>query len=227
MIIGMKGVLAGARRRSAAAGVSIVTANVTSADGPTSGTTITLSVDATGANAIFVFFLAGAFTTGFSGVSATYNGAAMTQVFLNDPLAGVLYHGCFRILSPASGAHNAVITVTGDTIGYSASGAIPMSGVNTGTPTGTPATGNDLTGTSTTATVTVSSAANEIVLGSVLVDTAPSTTNGGGQTTQFTLNTAVGANLLRVTSQTGAASVSPSWTFAANAWIAGGFGVKP
>jgi len=222
---------ADARRRwipkvtAAASGPTVITANVVASLGPTSGTTITQAVDCTGANALFVHYLVGAATT-FSGVSATYNGVAMTQVYNYDPFGGLIYEGCFVILAPPSGSHNVVITLTGSTISGSAYGCTPMSGVNQTTPTGTPNTANDVTGTSGTASTTVSSSAGEVVLAMVDMQADQALTNGSGQTTVWSV-TNPGDAVVRLTIQNGAASVSPTFTFTPAPWLSESVPVKP
>lgn len=208
-------------------GPTVITANVAASLGPTSGTTVTQAVDATGANFLVVHYgLVGAGGT-LTGISATYNGVAMTNQYNYDPFAGIVYEGCFTLLSPASGSHNVVITITGDTLAGGFIGATPMSGVNGTTPTGTGVSADDLTGTSGTASVTCTSGTGELVLALVNMDANQPITNGAGQTTVWSLTDVTSPHVFRVTSQSGTASTTSSWTFSASAWIAHNQSIKP
>ncbi len=200
------------------AGPAVIMANVTSAQGPTSGVTITQAVDCTGATCLMsdgTFFPLGTQT----GESATYDGVAMTEEATVDPFAGtVVKMARFILKSPHSGVHNVVITITGTTLTKSEIGCVPLSGVNTTTATGTTVTANDTTGTSGTATATVTSATGELVIAGVLVNNAPTLTPGAGQTALYSvINPA--AEVLSATSKAGAASVVSLWTFTPNIWF--------
>ncbi len=203
---------------SGGAGPAVITANVAKAQGPTSGTTITQAVDCTGATCLVVdvtLFPSGT----LSGQSATYNGVSMTQEAMVDPFSGSTVRTVrFILKSPATGSNNVVVTITGTTLTKSEIGCIPLSGVNTGTATGTTVTANDTTGTSGTATATVTSAVGELVLAFVLVNNAPALTPGGGQTNIYSV-TNVAAEVQSVDSKAGAASVACSWTFTPNIWF--------
>lgn len=211
-----------------ASGPTVITANVVASTSTPSGSTITKNVDGTGASLMIVHYMAFA-TVAFTGVSATYNGNAMTEEWRNDPAAGTIYEGCFSIKSPTSGTQTVIITFTGSTfVQAGVIGCIPMSGTNATTPTGTAVTASDLTGTSNTATVTVSSASGETVLGFVAVAGGGTPTNGAGQTTVWSVDDIATDNAYyRVTQEAGAASVVTDFTFTNQLWLEGGQSIKP
>lgn len=212
---------------ASAGGPSIISANVVANLGPTSGTTITQAVDCTGAGFLVVHYEVGGNGGTISGVSATYNGVAMTNQYNYDPFAGPYIQGCFTLQSPASGSHNVVITITGDTINGSVIGAIPMTGVNATTPTRTGVGASDFSGTTGTASVTCTSATGELVLGFLFLTTSSTCTNGAGQSTVWSVVDIPDDVQFRVTSQSGTASTTSSWTFTATSWSATNQSIKP
>lgn len=197
-----------------------ITANSVFAVGPSSGTTITQAVDGTGATYLRVTAKIDITGTA-SGVSATYNGVSMTQLALVNPFLDTFYYVSFGLVSPASGSHNVVITLAGATILDSQIECIPFSGVNTSTPTGTTVSAS---GTSGTASVTVSSAVGELVVASLVAGSTVSVTPGVGQTVIGTNTT---TDIITATTQIGAASVNSTWTFGINFWATISTPLKP
>lgn len=191
---------------AASAGITVIT-SVKSASATASGTTCTLAVDCTGGDCLYVFCYVGGAST-VATATATYNSVSMTSV-TQTGLPGAFITDCFRLVAPATGSHNAVVTITGTTIAGAAIIAVVLHGVNQTTPEGS-ASVNANTGTSNTATV--SSSTSGLVLGMVYVDTAPTVTSAGGQTTLQTF-TVVSSDLIRVDTIPGAASVAPSWSW--------------
>lgn len=213
------------RRWIPTTGPHVIDGQVAAAVGPTSGTTITQSANCTGANVLYVYSY-GLAAGAWSNSTATFNGVSMTRIAHNDPAAGVAYQDCFRLVAPASGAHNVVVTYTGSTLTLSAIVCVPAYGVNVVTPDGTiPTPTSNLGGASTTATITSSSAAGELVLSFVL--TNQTITNGAGETTVASLFDPVGNSYYKICRQPGAASVVSSYTFAASLWLELANPVKP
>lgn len=114
----------------------------------------------------------------------TYNGVALTQIG-TAAVNGSTSAGHWRLIAPASGAHNVVVTLSADTAALMA-GATTYSGVDQTTPTGT---SNTATGNSTTPTVDIASVSGDIVVDVVAgspVFTLDSA--GAGQTAEWNIS---------------------------------------
>lgn len=157
----------------------------------------------------------------------TYGGTGMTLVGsrvsgtggTNDD--GITY--IYRLLNPASGAANVVVTASGT--GVIIAGASSFSNVHQTTPLGTYASN---AGTSGTGTVTLSSASTEIVFSTIAWDEAPTVTAAGTQTSRWNItssNPLTGAGSTSV----GAASVTHTYTGsdATQDWSVSAVAVKP
>ena len=148
----------------------------------------------------------------------TYNGVAMTSV--GSATNGKQISHMWRLIAPATGANNVVVTLSGggdDIIAVATS----YTGVDQTTPLGTPATA---TGTSTTASVTVTSATNELVVDSVSSNLGTLTVDAS-QTQRG--NAVAGDNQGGASEEAGAASVVMSWTIgSSSAWASVGVGIK-
>lgn len=157
-------------------------------------------------------------TRAVSGV--TYAGAAMTSI------GGITVGGFnmrteqWRLIAPATGANNVVVTMNGTTAEIK-SGAVSMTGVHQTTMVGTQATAS---GSSTTPSVAVTSATDELVMDGIGADTPVSATVGAGQTERWKIVAGVGG---AGSSEAGAASVTMSWTLGVStAWVIAGVSVK-
>jgi len=143
-------------------------------------------------------------------------------------IAGELRAELWRLIAPATGAHNIVVTLD-NTAKFVVHGC-SYTGVNQTTPHGTPA---KATGTSTTASVDATSAAGELVVDSVAsVGTGGTLTVGADQTQRGNGVTTGGTNPSNVnggiSEQAGAASVTMSWGVAvSNEWAIVGVALKP
>src|SRR5204863_1910758 len=116
----------------------------------------------------------------------------------------------WQLLSPAVGSANVVITLS--KAKNVAAGAVSFFGVDQTTPTGAQATA---TGSSMTASVTVASAAGEVVLNAVSANgDAVSLTAAAGQTQRYNTGTGTAGGNVRAAGSTkpGAATVTSSWT---------------
>lgn len=180
---------------------------------------------------VAVEYTTGGGSLGAVGVSAlTYNGVSLTQIIrqvVSDELAIELW----KLSNPASGANT--VSITFDDLVFSAAAALSFTGAHqtTASLTGTAASN---TGTNSSPTVNVSSAAGEIVVDGF----------GLRRNTDFTPNgdPAAGAGQTRHThdasniscyssTEAGAASVTMSWSYTLNSgttyWAIAGVSVKP
>lgn len=89
----------------------------------------------------------------------TFNGVALTQIG-SAAVNGSTSAGHWRLIAPASGAHNVVVTLSADTASLMA-GATSYTNVDQTTPTGT---SNTATGSSTTPSVDVASVSGDLVV---------------------------------------------------------------
>jgi len=161
--------------------------------------------------------------------SVTYNGISLTQISSvangNTERAALFY-----LINPASGTHNIVVTlaVASRFIG----GAYSYTGVNQATPLGTSASA---IGNSSTSSVTISSATNELVV-DVLARRGDLANNpitvGAGQTQRWnrvtTINNANNGEAGTGSSKTGQTSTLMAWSWINNRqWVAIGVSLKP
>jgi hypothetical protein len=193
--------------------------------GTTTGSTINISHTTSGTNRLMLVGVS--FGKGISDTvdSITYNGANLTYVGSHgggsDPRVEI-----WSLVAPDVGTNNLVVNFSGGsgTEGATA-GVTTFTGVEQSTPLGTFASAN---GTSTQASTTVSSAANELVFGVVGVrgDDNFNLSPGSGQTEQWDVHTS-GTNGGASTEE-GAASVVTSWIWGdENRWAVGGVSIKP
>jgi hypothetical protein len=193
-----------------------------------SATSNTFSHTCSGSDRILYVFLNTRFSDLSTGV--TYGGVAMTKLgFVNDPnslTSATLY----RLVDPASGANNVVASFSSARTGLST--AISFTGGDHTTPEGTPVTGSGGPSAGTHPSVTVSSAAGEIVVDgvSLLDDDGTSTlTVGAGQTERANQeDTPPTQCRAAVSTEPGAGSVTMSWTAdTTDAWSQIAVAVKP
>jgi uncharacterized repeat protein (TIGR01451 family) len=165
-------------------------------------------------------------TAGLAVSGVTYAGQALTFVGRQTSPQEVVCE-IWRLVNPPSGAANVVVSVAGSGTGDGLyAGAITYTGVHQTTPLGTLATASN---TSTTASATVSSAANELVFGVLALDDGRTATNAGGQTERWNGRTDSGADGVRAAAatKTGAASTALSWTVESDAWSVCAVPIKP
>lgn len=153
----------------------------------------------------------------------TYNGVAMTLVDEQappDPFNQTLGASLWRLVAPATGTHNVVITIS-NTSDVILGGATSWTGVDQTTPLGTSAKATAQSGT--TATVNVSSATGEVVV-DVVIGLDPISV-GAGQTSRYA-TTGIGLTGAG-SSEPGAGTVTMSWTVANYAWRIVAVPLKP
>lgn len=157
---------------------------------------------------------------GDTGLVRTVSSITYNAVNLTKPAGGTSYNGTsirselWYLANPASGANNVVITLSASVDGELIGGAVSMTGVDQATPVGTAA---NATGQSTTPTVTVTSAVDEMVMDSVAYNLTTGATPGAGQTERWErlaslTNSGVGST------EAGAASVVMDWTTLLSDW---------
>lgn len=150
--------------------------------------------------------------------SVTFGGTGLTSV--SSATNGAQVAHLWRLIAPAASAQNVVVTLSGggsDIIAVATS----YTGVDQTTPLGTPATA---TGTSTTASVAVTSATDELVVDCVSSNLGTLTV-GAGQTERG--NAVAGDNQGGSSTEPGAASVTMSWTIgSSSAWASVGVSIK-
>lgn len=156
------------------------------------------------------------------GTTVTWGGVSMTQIGSGAKVASGTAGGvrAYRIVNPPTGASNIVITPAAgnSAVGYIVSS---YSGVDQTTPVGTPATD---TGSSTTPTVDVSAATDDMVLDMVTA-AAPFSGSGGGQTIEGT-PTDGSSYVARGSREAGATTVTMSHTISSANWATIGFALK-
>jgi len=147
----------------------------------------------------------------------TYNGTALTGLW--DVVRSSYNTSGWFLVNPASGAHDVVVTFATNTAGWSDQGvfALSFTGVDQSTPLNTPGTANNY---STTPSVTVSTAAGEIIVDTVIAGRA--LTEGSNQTKYLTSDKSVGFS-----SQSGADGGEMSWSQTTHHWAIGAVSIKP
>ncbi len=199
--------------------VLAISANGTATSGQTaSGNSLNWShTVASGANRVMYVTLA---IDGLgAGVnSVTYGGVNLTQV---GRTAGNHAVEIWRLVNPSVGTASVFVTL--DSTTAIKGGAVTYNGVDQGTPNGTYASA---TGTGTTATLNVSSAAGRLVLDITNWDNNPTGyTIGAGQTSQWSLTN--GAHRGVTTTEAGASTVTMSSTVSAsNQWEMGAISIN-
>jgi hypothetical protein len=146
--------------------------------------------------------------------NVTYGGTPFTRVGSIVAGGGQNRSEIWQLLSPAVGTANIVVTLSAAK--NVAAGAVSFFGVDQSTPVGSLASGS---GNSTTANVTVSSAAGEVVLDAVSANgDAISLTAGAGQTQRYNTGTGTAGGNVRAGGSTeqGAPTVTMSWTLGAS-----------
>lgn len=150
----------------------------------------------------------------------TYNAVAMTNVWGVNGTTWVRNEG-WRLTAPASGAHNVVVTYGGP-CDQACAGAVTYSGVDQTTPIGTPASAG---GASATASVAVTSATGEVVIGGVSSDPETITPTG---TQRWEVENVGSDTSYGEQTYSGAASVTVQWNLgSSDNWAVGGVSIKP
>lgn len=162
--------------------------------------------------------------TGQVGSSVTYNGVAAT--FVKQTVnQGNRYMELWRLIAPATGANTLAVTFSASMNNVNVQ-AISFTGVDQTTPLGTSVAG---AGNSTTPSVSVSAATNDLVFDAVTIEHAGTFTVGTGQTSRYNGIVAGGGfNKAAGSTEPGAASVTMDWsdTIGGN-WVQIGVPIKP
>lgn len=189
----------------------------------TSVSSLTFAHTCTGSNRLLIVGVSyGDATDTVSGV--TYNSVAMTSVASANQAGAQVTAHIWRLIAPDTGANNVIITFTG-TVTEAVGGAMSFTGVDQTTPLGTAATNTGGAG-STTITVTVSSAADEIVVDTQVLNNAGATVDAS-QTARWDRDGSVLASGGGST-ETGAASTVMSWDVPGGcSYATVGVGIKP
>ncbi|HEX9895911.1 MAG TPA: hypothetical protein VGA78_18410, partial [Gemmatimonadales bacterium] len=170
--------------------------------------------------------------------SVTYNGVGLTQVGSVASATDTRVE-IWRLIAPATGTNNVVITFSANVINGAKAGVATFTGVDQTTPLGTFASANG--NSAGPATVDVTSATNELVFDTVgcegddLGTLCSSLSVGAGQTQRWNLTAAEpgtsGAQTLAAAStEPGAVSVTMSWSISpasAVPWAIGAVPIKP
>lgn len=207
------------RLRAAVLGLALLVPALAAAqptfDAATAGTPVTGNTQqtishTTGAGSNRVLYCA--WSSGGNSVavsSATYAGNAGTEIYDASDGNG-LQLAVYRWLAPTSGANNAVVTFASST--NINGGCISFAGVDQVTPNDSVDPVTDISDT-TDFTNDVASAVNDLVVDFVTaVGDGASGTAGAGQTERIDVAFAGDAQLLLVSHEAGAASVTMSWT---------------
>ena len=167
------------------------------------------------------------YDSGDSVSGVTYDGVAMTAVPLGATSNGTSYL-CFitlyYLIAPNTGTHDIVVSVTGGVFDFGA-GATSYTDVHQTTPLGPAATA---IGTSTTPSVTVSSAVNEIVFDSLSIIHDGTLSVGADQTQRWNSITPNGYLKYAGSTENGAASTTMSWANSnSQTWAIAAVSIKP
>jgi hypothetical protein len=154
-----------------------------------------------------------------SDVSCTYAGNAMTAIGIGVTTTNAHVYA-FYYLNPPAGANNVIASWTTNDAGWIH--VVGFTGVDQNTPIGTPVTSS---GSSTTPSVTVASAINEIIIDAVVAHAAiTANSQGVGQAQIINQTTVVNASQ---SIHNGLSSVVMSWVMANSNWATLGVSIKP
>jgi MSHA biogenesis protein MshQ len=157
--------------------------------------------------------------------SVTYNGVNLTLVGTAEEADNARVE-IWQLLAPPTGTYNVVITFDQSLQRQAIGGVMTFTGVDQFVPVGAFAGANGL---SATASVNVSSAADELVFGVVAAERPASLTPGAAQTEHWNIIIGGGGRTGGAGStQAGAGTVTPSWTLGrSESWAIGAVAIKP
>lgn len=157
--------------------------------------------------------------------TATYNAVSATLVPSSGLTSGNHEVAWYALIAPSTGANNVQITTTPGVATELTGGAVSFTDCHQTTPYGTAVTAS---GTSTTPSVNVSSAATEIVLDNLSILHNGTLTVGAGQTEQWNAIGSGGFAKYAGSRETGAATTTMSWSNSTSqAWAISAVPVKP
>lgn len=154
-------------------------------------------------------------------VAGSYAGTSMTEHW-DTTFASFYRHAGYTLVNPATGAQTVTATYAGSQ-GQLRIGVATYTGVDQTTPVGTP---NTATGSSTTPSVAITSATDELVVDGMAQVANANATAGANQTERWDL---AGTEVsIAGSEEAGAATTTMSWTLPASAaWHIGGIPFKP
>lgn len=167
-------------------------------------------------------------TAGINISGVTYGGVPLSLVLSRNSTQEVVTQ-VWRLVAPASGTANVVVTGTGIASDDSLHvGVTTFTGVDQTTPLGT-AVANS--GTGTAASVSVTAAAGDLVYATMALDDSRTSTSAAGQTDLFnaiqgTANND-GVRAVASTKAGAAGTVTSSWTTGSDAWSTVSVPIKP
>lgn len=146
-------------------------------------------------------------TNGLAVTSVAYG--AQTPTLISGSSDGDIL-GCYELLSPASGSQTVTVTLNGTSPRFCVY-VVSRSGVNTSTPSGTPATA---TGESNAPSVTVTSASGQLVEGFCCIAAPEGISSAGSGQTERENQTNWGDTAISTSAveKAGASSVQLDWT---------------
>lgn len=192
--------------------------------GSGSGSSLTFAHTCSGSNRLLVVWVS-YFDSADAPTGATYNGVAMTAIPSSTAANGDYKIAGYYLINPATGTNNVVISFTGPMFDIGA-GSVSFTDAHQTTPLGTAVTA---TGTSTTPSVTVSSAAGEIVLDGLVIVHSGTLTVDGSQTQLWNSIASNGFQKYAGSMETAAeASTTMSWSNSSSQqWAIGAVPIKP
>lgn len=154
----------------------------------------------------------------------TYNGVALTAVPSGSTNNGQYYITAYYLIAPDAGTYDIVVTVSGSVFDFGA-GAVSYTDVHQTVPLGTAVTA---VGTSTTPSVTVSSAADELVDDGLVIIHGGTLSVGAGQTQRWNAIASSGFIKYAGSTEGGAASTTMSWSNSSSqTWAIVAVPIKP
>lgn len=189
----------------------------------TGASTITFSHTVSGGNRA-LFVVTPFYNGGGSVTNVTYAGVGLTRV-AQSPLSSFSDRvEIWRLIAPPTGTNNVVITLSANASGGAM--AISFTGANQTAPEGPAAT---ITGSGTSANLTVTSGAGQIVIDGIAHDNATSLTMGADTIRTQRLNITVGGERVGIsTDEAPSASEIMNWTLGASRpWAMAGISVLP
>ena len=155
-----------------------------------------------------------------------YNSVAFTAVPSGGTNnGGVFYIAAYYLVAPTTGANTFEVTFGGNAPTDAGVAILTFTGVDQSVPLGT---ANVADGDSTTPSVVVSSATDDLVVDGLCIEHAGTLSVGGGQTSRFNEIAAAGFIKHSASTEPGATSVTMSWsdTIGGN-WALVGVPLKP
>lgn len=200
-------------------------------NGPTNGpTSISWSHTCTGANGLICVFIGqGQGNPAKTIDTVTYNGDALTRLSGYFGSDGNFCHtDMWYRLAPDTGGSFTITVTAASAVDQFVGGSVSLANVCQSTPFGTPVPAFcfPAAGCTGTASTTVSSASTELVVGSLMTDDESGIAVTVG-TQRLEIENIEGDTAFNVLTATGAASVTPTWTFDVSvAWAVSAVSVK-